>query len=154
MQLKFLDGCRVGALRGQADRHDPLRVVAWKPVGDGEHPLSQLVREQIEQRCHICPQLGSLPENGTLAQEENLERRESVTLNDFLTCYLHVVRDQMGCEIHFHQGIPDPGHSEDGHHLVEDGFGGIQIVGPEILEDCLQEKTSSENVICERGKRV
>ena len=72
LQLKFLDGCRVCALRGQADRHDPLRVVAWKPVGDGEHPLSQLVREQIEQRCHICPQLGSLPENGTLAQEENL----------------------------------------------------------------------------------
>ena len=59
----------------------------------------------------------------------------------------------MGCEIHFHQGIPDPGHSEDGHHLVEDGLGGIQIVGPEILEDCFQEEAGSEDVICERKGR-
>ena len=59
----------------------------------------------------------------------------------------------MGREIHFHQGIPDPGHSEDGHHLVEDGLGGIQIVGPEILEDCFQEKASSEDVICEKREK-
>ena len=90
---------------------------------------------------------------GPWRRKRTWERRESVTLNDFLTCYLHVVRDQMGCEIHFHQGIPDPGHSEDGHHLVEDGLGGIQIVGPEILEDCFQEEASSEDVICERKGR-
>ena len=119
-------------------------------MGDGEHPFPQLSGQQVEPRGHVRPQLGSLPGNGPWTQEENLESGDRLWSKKSWTCYLHTVGDQMGGEIQLHERLPNSCHRENAHHLAERLLGAVQIVGPDLLVDYLEDKAGSENVICTR----